>query len=57
MDKIDDNMEQFLANLHSMKAQLLRVKGAATSTAAMKASDMAAIQRKIDVLLTRLQGS
>jgi len=57
MKKIDENMDQFLTDLLSMKAQLIRVKGAATSTAALKASEMEAIQRNIDVLLTRLQFS
>ena len=54
MDKIDGNMDQFLRDLHTMKDELIRVKGAATSTASLKSSDMAAIQRNIDVLLTRL---
>jgi len=57
MKKIDENMDQFLTDLLSMKAQLIRVKGAATSTAALKASELEAIQRNIDVLLTRLQFS
>jgi hypothetical protein len=40
-------MDQFLTDLHAMKDQLIRVKGAATS-------DMGDIQQKIDVLLARL---
>ncbi len=54
MDKIDDNMDQFLRDLHTMKGELIRVKGAATSTASLKSSDMEDIQQKIDVLLARL---
>jgi len=54
MDKIDESMDQFLTDLHTMKDQLMRLKGAATSTASLKASDMEDIQQKIDVLLARL---
>ena len=54
MDKIDDKTDQFLTELHTMKDQLTRVKGAATNTAAMEASDMGDIQQKLDVLLARL---
>jgi hypothetical protein len=54
MDKIGEDMDQFLTDLHTMKDQLMRLKGAATSTASLKASDMEDIQQKIDVLLARL---
>ena len=54
MDNIDDKMDQFLTDLQTMKDQLIRVKGGATNTAAMKESDMQDIQQKIDVLLARL---
>ena len=47
-------MDQFLTDLHTMKDQLIRVKGATTSAAAIEASDMGDIQQKIDVLLARL---
>lgn len=55
MDKIDDHMDQFLTDLQSMKAQLARVKGAGTSPAALKVSELEDIHRNIDVLLARLQ--
>ena len=55
MNKIDENMDQFLADLHTMKSQLIRVKGAATSTAFLKASDTEDIRLKIDALVARLQ--
>lgn len=55
MNKIDKNMDQFLADLNTMKSQLIRVKGAATSTAFLKASDTEDIQLKIDALVARLQ--
>ena len=42
MDKIDDKMDQFLTDLHSMKAQLVRVKSAPTSPAALKVSELEA---------------
>jgi len=54
MDKIGEDMDQFLTDLHTMKDQLMRLKGAATSTASLEASDMEDIQQKIDVLLARL---
>jgi hypothetical protein len=55
LDKIDDIMVQFLLDLHSMKAQLVRVKGAATSWAALKDNELQDIHGKIDVLVARLQ--
>ncbi len=54
MGKTDENMDQFLRDLHTMKDQLVRVKGVATSAASLKTSDGEDIQQKIDVLLTRL---
>jgi hypothetical protein len=53
MDQDDRNTNKLLADLY-MKEQLLRVKGLATNTAPLKASDMEYIQQKIDVLLARL---
>jgi len=55
MEKIDENMDQFLTDLHTMKEHLIRVKGAATSAASLKASDMDEIKLKIDTLVARLQ--
>ena len=55
MDKIDDHMDQFLTDLHSMKAQLIRFKSATTSPAALKVSELKDIHQNIDVLLARLQ--
>ncbi|HEU0069512.1 MAG TPA: hypothetical protein VFQ26_09700 [Nitrospiraceae bacterium] len=57
MDKIDEGMDQFLLDLHTMKDQLIWVKGATMSPAAFKATDMEDIDQKIDVLLNRLQSS
>jgi hypothetical protein len=54
MEKIDSNMDRFLTDLHTMKDQLIRVKGAATNAASLEASNMEDIQQKIDVLLARL---
>lgn len=42
MDDGDRNVNQLLADLY-MKEQLIRVKGAATSMASLKASDMEAL--------------
>jgi len=55
MDEGARDMDQFLANLHSMKAQLVRVKSAATNPATLKVSELEDIRRNIDVLLARLQ--
>jgi hypothetical protein len=55
MDKIDENMDQFLADLHLMKANL-RVQGAATS-GVPTSSDMDDMRLKIDMLVARLQVS
>jgi hypothetical protein len=55
MDQGARNMEQFLTDLHSMKAQLVRVKSAATNPATLKVSELEDIRRNIDVLLARLQ--
>jgi hypothetical protein len=55
MDKIDDKMDQFLTDLHSMKAQLVHFKSATTSPAALKVSELEDIHLNIDVLLARLQ--
>ena len=55
MEKIDENMDQFLTDLHTMKEHLIRVKGAATSAASLKASDMDEIKLKIHTLVARLQ--
>ena len=55
MDKIDENMDQFLTDLHTLKDHLVRVKGAATSAESLKASDMEDIKLKIDTLVARLQ--
>ena len=55
MDKIDGKMDEFLADLHTMKSHLIRVKGAATSAASLNASDMEDIRLKIDSLVARLQ--
>jgi hypothetical protein len=55
MDKIDDKMDQFLTDLHSMKAQLVGFKSATTSPAALKVSELEDIHLNIDVLLARLQ--
>jgi hypothetical protein len=54
MDEDNRNMNQLLADLY-MKEQLIRVKGAATSAASLKASDMDDIKLKIDTLVARLQ--
>jgi hypothetical protein len=55
MEKIDENMDQFLTDLRSMKAQLIRCKSATTSPAALKVSELKDIHLNIDVLLARLQ--
>jgi hypothetical protein len=56
MDDGDRNMNQLLVDLY-MKEQLIRVKGAATSLASCKASDMQDIDQRIDVLLARPQSN
>jgi len=55
MDKIDENMDQFLTDLHTLKSQHIRMKGASTSVASLKSSDMEDIRLKIDTLVARLQ--
>ena len=55
MNKVDESMDQFLADLHTLKSQLMRVKGAAASTASLKASDTEDIRLKVDALVARLQ--
>lgn len=55
MDESERNMDQFLTDLHSIKAQLIRFKSATTSPAALKVSELKDIHLNIDVLLARLQ--
>lgn len=57
MDKIDENTTQFFTDLQTMKSQLIRVKGAATSVEALKSSDMEDIELEMDRLVARLQMS
>jgi hypothetical protein len=57
MDKIDENTNQFLTDLQTMKTQLIRVKGAATSVESLKSSDMEDIELEMDTLVARLQMS
>lgn len=57
MDKIDENMDQFPTDLQTMKSQLIRVKGAATSVESLKSSDMEDIELKMDRLVARLHMS
>lgn len=55
MDKIDENMEQFLTDLHTLKSQLIR--GMARSVESLKSSNMEDIELKMDRLVARLQMS